>query len=288
MAVPRACGVLVAILATCTAAAVAVAPAGAAQRPGPPHWAPAAKAAIHPGTQLFTKGAQCTANFVFTRDGHVYVGYAAHCAGKGSATDTNGCKTKSYPLGTKVTFNRGANLSSGGTVVGTGRLVYSSWLTMHRIHEKRANVCAYNDLALVRVSRAALHTVNPSVPFWGGPTGLATTSPKVGAAVYSYGNSLVRGGVEQLSPKRGVDLTNNAHGWTHAVYTVTPGIPGDSGSGFMDTSGRAFGVLSTVELAPLAGSNGVGDVAKEVAFARRHGMSGLRLARGTVKFAPIV
>jgi hypothetical protein len=56
----------------------------------------------------------------------------------------------------------------------------------------------------------------------------------------------------------------------------------------MDTSGRAFGVLSTVELAPLAGSNGVGDVAKEVAFARRHGMSGLRLARGTVKFAPIV
>jgi hypothetical protein len=61
MAVPRACGVLVAILATGTAAAVAVAPAGAAQLPGPPHWAPAAKAAIHPGTQMFTKGAQCTA-----------------------------------------------------------------------------------------------------------------------------------------------------------------------------------------------------------------------------------
>jgi hypothetical protein len=130
--------------------------------------------------------------------------------------------------------------------------------------------------------------VNPSVPFWGGPTGLATKGTSAGAAVYSYGNSLLRGGVEQLSPKRGASLGDSAQGWTHAVYTVSPGIPGDSGSGFMNASGRALGVLSTVELAPLAGSNGVGDLGKEVAYARRHGMSGLQLARGTVKFTPIV
>ena len=35
-------------------------------------------------------------------------------------------------------------------------------------------------------------------------------------------------------------------GWSHDVYTVTPGIPGDSGSGFLDADGRAFGTLSTV------------------------------------------
>src|SRR5262245_21167170 len=109
---------------TAVVAVALVAPASAGGATGA-RWAPPSKAAIHPGTQMFTKGAQCTANFVFTRGRRVYVGYAAHCAGRGSATDTNGCKTKSYPLGTKVTFNKGANLASSGTVVGTGRLVYS-------------------------------------------------------------------------------------------------------------------------------------------------------------------
>ncbi len=33
------------------------------------------------------------------------------------------------------------------------------------------------------------------------------------------------------------------------------GIPGDSGSGFLDAQRRAIGVLPTVELAPRAGSN---------------------------------
>lgn len=275
--------------AVCAAALVIAAPtsAGAATVSGA-RWAPAASAAIHPGVQMFTKGAQCTGNFVFTRNGAVYVGYAAHCAGKGTATSTNGCTTKSYPLGTRVTFNKGANLAGNGTVVGSGKLVYSSWIAMHRVHEKRANVCAYNDLALVKVKPAFVHKVNPSVPFWGGPTGLATKATSAGAAVYSYGNSLLRAGVTALSPKRGASLGSSAGGWTQSVYTVTPGIPGDSGSGFMNASGRAIGVLSTVELAPLAGSNGVGNLAKEVAYARRHGMSGLRLARGTAKFTPII
>lgn len=275
------------LLASGVAALLAVAPASASAAAGT-RWAPAAKAAIHPGTQMFTKGAQCTANFVFTRAGHVYVGYAAHCAGKGSATSTNGCHTKSYPLGTKVTFNKGANLAGSGTVVGTGRLVYSSWLTMRRVHEMRPDVCAYNDLALVRVSRRAARKVNPSVPFWGGPTGLATAPAKTGAAVYSYGNSLLRAGIEQLSPKRGASIGSSGRGWTQSVYTVTPGIPGDSGSGFMNRAGRALGVLSTVEFAPKAGSNGVGSLAKEVAYARNHGMSGLRLVRGTTKFSPVL
>ena len=55
-------------------------------------WAPADTATIHPGVQMYTEGAQCTANFVFTDTaGTTYVGYAAHCAGTGEATDTNGC-----------------------------------------------------------------------------------------------------------------------------------------------------------------------------------------------------
>ncbi|HST46911.1 hypothetical protein [Jatrophihabitans sp.] len=253
-----------------------------------PQWAPAATATIHPGTQMFTNGAQCTANFVYSDGVSTYVGYAAHCAGTGAATDTNGCTTQSLPLGTPVTFNTGANLVSEGTQVGTGTLAYSSWLAMQQAGETNADTCAYNDLALVKVDSAYVGSVNPSVPFWGGPLAPTTQGTTLGASVYSYGNSLLRGGIELLSPKRGVSLGDDAGGWTHTVYTVTPGIPGDSGSGFMDASGHALGVLSTVALAPLAGSNGVGDLAKELAYANSHGMSGVALVPGTEAFSPII
>ena len=262
-------------------------PAAEAATPAP-QWAPAATATIHPGIQMFTDGAQCTANFVFSDGVSTYVGYAAHCAGTGAATDTNGCSTKSLPLGTRVTFNRGANLVSEGTQVGTGTLAYSSWLAMQKAGEKNADICDYNDFALVKVDAAYVGSVNPSVPFWGGPVALSTQGTTTGESIYSYGNSLLRGGVELLSPKRGTSLGDDAGGWTHTVYTVTPGIPGDSGSGFLDGNGRAVGVLSTVQLAPLAGANGVGDLAKELAYANSHGMAGVALVPGTEPFSPII
>ena len=55
------------------------------------------------------------------------------------------------------------------------------------------------------------------------------------------------------------------------MYTASPGIPGDSGSGFLSASGGAIGILSTVQIAPLAGSKGVGDLPKELAYARANG-----------------
>ncbi|HEU5456876.1 MAG TPA: hypothetical protein VFU85_14455, partial [Nocardioides sp.] len=71
-------------------------------------WAPADTAQITPGVQTYTDGAQCTANFVFTDGaGKVYIGQAAHCAGTGGATETNGCDTGSLPLGTRDSLNRG-------------------------------------------------------------------------------------------------------------------------------------------------------------------------------------
>ena len=253
-------------------------------------YAPAATAKIHPGTMMYTDGAQCTANFVYTdASGATYVGYAAHCAGQGAATDTDGCSTQSLPLGTKVDFVEGGSLVSSGTRVGGGTLVYSSWLAMQQAGTTDANTCAYNDLALVKVDGADVGKVNPSVPFWGGPTGLSTSGTAAGDAVYSYGNSSLRAGISALSPKRGSSLGDDGDGWSHTVYTVTPGIPGDSGSGFMDASGKALGVLSTVAIAPLAGSNGVGDLAKELAFAQSHsGITGLALVPGTEPFNPVL
>jgi len=255
-----------------------------------PTWAPAATSAIHPGVQTYTGGGQCTANFVFTdSSGNVYVGQAAHCSGTGAATDTNGCDAGSLPLGTPVTFNTGGSLLSDGTVVGRGTMVYNSWLTMQAHGETDANACAYNDLALVKVDAADVAKVNPSVPFHGGPVGINTTGTAAGDKVYSYGNSSLRAGIEVLSPKVGISLGDDAAdgGWTHPLYTVTPGVPGDSGSAFLDASGKAVGTLSTLGLAPLPLSNNIGDLARELAYAQAHsGIAGLQLVPGTEPFKP--
>ncbi len=257
-----------------------------------PTWAPAATAKITPGVQMYTEGAQCTANFVFTdASDNVYVGYAAHCAGLGEATDTDGCLNESVPLGTKVTFNTGGSLLSNGTQVGTGSLVYSSWRTMRSLGEKDANTCAYNDFALVKVSNADKGKVNPSVPFWGGPTGIDNNGTAAADRVWSYGNSSLRFGLSPLSPKTGISLGDTAAdgGWTHPLYTVTPGVPGDSGSGFMTAGGKAIGTLSTLGLAPTPLSNNIGDLRKELTYAQANsGIAGLELALGTEPFDPII
>jgi hypothetical protein len=269
------------------AAAVTAAPAQAA-----PQWAPAATAKIHPGTMMYTAGAQCTANFVYTdATSNVYVGYAAHCAGLGEATDTNGCLAESLPLGTPVTFNEGGSLVSEGTVVGQGTLVYSSWLKMHELGTTDASTCAYNDLALVKVAAGDTGKVNPSIPFWGGPTGIDTDGTAAGDRVYTYGNSSLRFGVSQLSPHTGISIGDDAadNGWSHPLYTVTPGVPGDSGSAFVSADGTAIGTLSTLGLAPLPLSNNIGDLGKELAFAQANsGIAGLTLVNGTEPFDPVL
>ena len=273
------------------AAVLSVPQANAAQTMGQT-WAPAATAKIHPGTMMYTQGAQCTANFVFTDGaGATYVGYAAHCAGLGEATDTDGCLAESLPLGTRVTFNEGGSLVSEGTQVGAGTLVYSSWLTMHQLGTTDANACAYNDLALVKVDAADVAKVNPSIPFWGGPTGIDTDGTATGDRVWTYGNSSLRFGVSQLSPHTGVSLGDDTAdgGWSHPLYTVTPGVPGDSGSAFVSEDGRAIGTLSTLGLAPLPASNNIGDLGKELAFAQAHsGIGGLQLVNGTEPFDPVL
>lgn len=240
-----------------------------------PSWAPASSATVHPGVQTYTDGGQCTANFIFyDGSGAEYIGQAAHCSGTGGNTATNGCTSGSLPNGTAVQVD-------GASKPGT--MVYNSWLTMQQLRETDPNVCAYNDLALVKLDPADYGKVNPSVPFWGGPTGVGTGA--AGENTYSYGNSSLRGGITALSPKQGKILSVDGNGWSYNVYTATPGIPGDSGSAFLNATGQAMGVLSTVQLAPVAGSNGVGNVAKELAYAQANsGISGLALANGTEPF----
>ncbi len=240
-------------------------------------WAPAGSAPVHPGVMTFTAGAQCTSNFVFSDGSNVYLGQAAHCSGTGAATDTNGCTSASLPIGTPVDVTGASR---------PGKLIYNSWITMQANGTSDPNTCAYNDLALVKINAADVGKVNPSVPGFGGPTGVGTVGG-LGSTVYTYGNSELRGGVTKLRPKQGVIVQNQGNGWSHNAYTVTPGIPGDSGSGFLNASGKAIGILSTVELAPAAGSNNFGDIRREIAYLHAHSsFSGVHLVAGTKPFNP--
>jgi hypothetical protein len=263
---------LTALLGAVAISALLIAPSVASA------WTPADQATIHPGVQVFTQGAQCTSNFVYQDGSNVYLGQAAHCSGTGAATDTDGCDSGSLPVGTPVDV-------AGADHPGT--LVYNSWLTMQSKEETDADTCAFNDLALIKIDPADVGKVNPSVPAFGGPNGVGTWGGP-GSQVYTYGNSELRGGIAALSPKIGLVVQGTPSGWSHDVYTVTPGIPGDSGSGFLDANGGAIGVLSTVQLAPLAASNGVGNLGMELAYlhANAPGFSGVNLVPGTEQFNP--
>lgn len=252
------------VLAATAAAVVALAGAAATT-------ATAAVGDITPGVMTDTQGAQCTANFVFTNGKDTFVGQAAHCSGTGASTETNGCEAESLPLGTKVEID-------GASKPGT--LVYNSWRTMQAVGEDDENACAYNDFALVKIDPADRGSVSPQIPVLGGPTGIDRDGVAPGEAVFSYGNSSLRSGITQLSPKQGVSLGTTGDGWTHPVYTLTPGIPGDSGSAFVDAAGQAIGVLSTLSIAPTPLSNNVSDLGRMLDYANGKAGMNVRLVRG--------
>jgi hypothetical protein len=160
---------------------------------------------------------------------------------------------------------------------------------MAKLGEKDPNTCAYNDFALVKIDPADRDKINPSVPFFGGPIGISTSPTAVGDRIFTYGNSPLRGGLTALSPKTGVSPGDDGGGWSHACYTVTPGVPGDSGSAVLTSDGKALGVLASLTVAPLAASNGVGDMARELDYLNAHGDLGtITLALGTEPFHPLV
>lgn len=273
------------------AIALFVAPSATAAPPAPPApevaaptgWAPADTAAIRPGIVTDSAGGgECTTNFVFTAGERTFIGQAAHCAGTGQATETNGCDSGTGPLGTAVTLQAADGSQRSGT------LAYSSWVTMQERGETDADTCQFNDFALVELDPADAAEVNPSVPIFGGPVGIDTDGLPAGEQVFSYGNSPLRMGIEQLRPKVGVSAGDTGGGFSHEVYTISPGVPGDSGSAFLDADGEAVGLLSTLNLAPLPVSNGVTDMAMALEYANAFGGLGeIALALGTEPFTAL-
>lgn len=280
----RARGVALAVALGGIALGAVLAPAAAAApaQASPDDWAPADSAPIRPGVVVETEGGgACTSNFVFTSGNRAFLGQAAHCGGTGEATETNGCDSGTVDIGAPVAIQ-----AADGTER-TGRLAYSSWVTMQENGESDPDLCTFNDFALVEIASGDIADVNPTLPVFGGPTDLDTDGLAPGELVYSYGNSPLRLGISALSPKVGISAAEAGGGRNHDVYTLTPGVPGDSGSAFVDDSGSAIGVLSTLNIAPLPASNGVTDLAYALDYANANGDVGdIELELGTEPFEP--
>jgi hypothetical protein len=281
----RTATILGSLATTIVIAGVLAPPAAAA--PVTRSFAPAASASITPGAQLLTRldprtVSSCTADFVFTSQstaaaplpttrGALYLGFSAHCASPDD--EGTGCTSRTVALGTMVGIRgpRGERTQ--------GWLAYNSWRTMQLRGERDPALCRYNDFALVAIGPGDAGKVNPSVPRLGGPTGLDVDGLVRNEPVSSYQPNNGGSGV-----KRGRSLGDDAGGRTHRVVITPPGVAGDSGSGFLDARGRAFGVLST-EFLDRRRSNGVTDLASALAYATRYGGLGpIALVPGTEPF----
>ena len=244
---------------------------------------------------MYTDGAQCTANFVYT-DGAGATstsGTPRTAPAPAPSTDTNGCNTDSVPLGTKVDLHqrRQPRLARARRRPRHARLL----LVAHRCSklgdDRRRTPAPTTTWPWSRSTRPTSRKVNPSVPFWGGPTGIDTDGTAAGDDVYTYGNSSLRGGVAPLSPHAGRQPRRRP-GRRRLVAPALhrdPRHPRRLRLGLHERGRQGVGVLSTLGLAPLPASNNIGDLAKELAFAQANsGFSGLQLVNGTEPFAPIL
>jgi hypothetical protein len=241
-------------------------------------WASPGSATIAPGMQLYSRGSQCTANFVFADGvGNAYIGQAAHCTSLGTSTDTDGCTTRSMPLGTVVEDVNGRRI---------GTLAYNSWIAMRKAREKNANTCAANDLALVKIDPRLVSQTTPTIPGLGGPTGLDTNGAATGERVWAVGNSSLLFGAGAILAQTGVVEKPTYGGWALYVATVRPGVPGDSGSGYLTAGGKALGQLSTISVGTEGVGNTVGNLARELAYANSHTGARYRLVTGQQPWNP--
>ena len=152
---------------------------------------------------------------------HVFIGQAAHCATTGASTDTNGCDAR-LPA-------HGAQRSQIDRRQPTGQLVYNSWMTDAGGRARPTRTLLGQRLGPgASIAAADVGQVNPTVPFFGGPTGLGTAPPRDRRRRLHLRQLVAaRRGRSPLSPKRGASpgQLTTAAGPTPST-PVTPGIPG--------------------------------------------------------------
>ena len=179
-------------------------------------WAPADTAPIHPGVQTQHRGLGPVHVQLRLHPGRRHL----HRAGRALLRHRRGDRDRRLPR--RVAAAR-ARRSTSTAPACAGRWSTTPGSPCRQAGETDEETCAYNDFALVKLDPADVGKVNPSIPVFGGPEGIGTAA--AGEQVYTYGNSSLRGGITQLSPKSGAVVERTAGGWSYSLYTVTPGHP---------------------------------------------------------------
>jgi hypothetical protein len=161
---------------------------------------------IRPGAWIIAP-AGCTTNFVFGSASDYYIGTAGHCAN----------------VGDEVTL-----IAAPGVLMNIGTTVRS------------VNNGIGNDFALIDVRPSMEQYVNPSMTYFGGPTGAG--SPQPGDVVEHAGHGLVIG--TGGTPRAGVVVYRGNGDGGDAFAWVGAASPGDSGSAVRLANGRAAGDLT--------------------------------------------
>lgn len=190
---------------------------------------PETNVGIGPGAHLFisipNEGEYaCTANFVWSSGGKLYLGAAGHCF---------------LPQGTTATHGPGANYDASGVRVKvcvygcsfggqSGFFLVGNMLDLGQVafaRQTQGGAAIGNDFGVVEIP-AALHAqVRETLPFWGGPT--TTTPARANGPVCVYGNGVLAAETFLTMGRVGWGAGQNdgAGSWT----AVVPINSGDSG-----------------------------------------------------------
>jgi hypothetical protein len=163
---------------------------------------------IRPGAWIIAP-AGCTTNFVFGSPSDYYIGTAGHCA----------------DVGDEVTL-----IAAPGVLMNIGTTV------------KSVNNDIGNDFALIDVRPAMEQYVNPSMTYFGGPTGAGSPQPQDVVEHAGHGLVIGTGG----TPRAGVVVYRGNGDGGDAFAWVGAASPGDSGSAVRLADGRAAGDLTHI------------------------------------------
>ena len=225
---------------------------------------------IRPGVIVQAMGSQCTSNFLYTDTaGNFYLGAAAHCFSPDASSDIDPCEARNEAIGIDVEIENAAFM---------GSLAFTSWQAMQDNNETPGSgICAGNDFALIKLDARDHSNMHPAARVFQGPTALFEGDASPGDEVFTYGQSPF----SLSQAKTGSIDSQSEDGWIYFVSLSSPGVPGDSGSAVLHETGKALGVLSTLNacigLCPLT-SNGVVNLDMALAYANANGFnSGLQL-----------
>lgn len=211
---------------------------------------------IRPGAWLRLGNSYCTASFVVEdQAGKLYLMTAGHCT---------------QSLGQRIAVKQGTLVAAAG-----------EWLEFGTLIGRNPN--GY-DTALIRIDEDKYDLVDPNMPGWGGPQGVATTRP---ADALHYGWGWVTWQEHQTRCRAATTLSWSPTTWW--IETDTYGGGGDSGSGVMSYAGLALGNLNwatNVQYPNLPGGIGggafyskqLGGLRMDFALERLEAQTGLQLS----------